>query len=226
MLLAPGLSDRELIATLAARTLIEIQAVLFNAETPFVFTSGKTSPVYIDCRKILGFPRARTLLTDFAITTLIRDVGVESFDVIAGGETAGIPFAAWIADRLDLPMAYIRKKPKGFGRMAQIEGHMPEGARVLLVEDLTTDGGSKVKFVDAIRQAGGVVDHTFVHFHYGIFPASLETMGQIGVKLHALTTWWDVLRVARENQYFTPETLAVVEDFLHRPHEWTPAATS
>ena len=222
MSLVSGLSDRQLIATLAARSLIEIQAVLFNAETPFVFTSGKVSPVYIDCRKILGFPRARRLLTDFAVTTLIRDVGVESFDVVAGGETAGIPFAAWIADRLDLPMAYIRKQPKGFARMAQIEGSMPEGARVLLVEDLTTDGGSKVKFVDAIRQAGGVVNHTFVLFHYGIFPASVKTMRQIGVDLHALTTWWDVLRVARENQYFPPETLAVVEDFLHRPTEWTP----
>jgi len=163
------------------------------------------------------------LLMDFAVTTLIRDVGVESFDVIAGGETAGIPFAAWIADRLDLPMAYIRKQPKGFGRMAQIEGHMPEGARVLLVEDLTTDGGSKVKFVDAIRQAGGVVEHAFVLFHYGIFPASVENMAKIAVNLHALTTWWDVLRVARENQYFPAETLAVVEDFLQRPNEWTPA---
>ena len=89
---------------------------------------------------------------------------------MAGGETAGIPFAAWIAERLALPMLYVRKKPKGFGRDAQIEGAMAEGARVLLVEDLTTDGGSKLRFAEALRAAGAEVAHTFVVFYYGIFP--------------------------------------------------------
>src|SRR3546814_19986445 len=82
---------------------------------------------------------------DMAVGLLARDAGYEAFDAVAGGETAGIPFAAWIAERLSLPMVYVRKKPKGFGRNAQIEGAFPEGARVLLVEDLATDGGSKLK---------------------------------------------------------------------------------
>ena len=99
-----------------------------------------------------------------------RKVGFESLDAIAGGETAGIPFAAWIADRLSLPMLYVRKQPKGFGRNAQIEGQLADGARVLLVEDLASEGTSKLNFVRAIRQAGGEIGHTFVIFNYGIFP--------------------------------------------------------
>ena len=79
---------------------------------------------------------------------------VDAFDSVAGGETAGIPFAAWFAERMGLPMQYVRKKPKGFGRDAQIEGQLKEGDRVLLVEDLATDGGSKIVFVDALRKPG------------------------------------------------------------------------
>jgi len=116
--------------------------------------------------------------------------------VIAGGETAGIPFAAWLADRLDLPMVYVRKKPKGFGRGAQIEGEWRSGARMLLVEDLATDGGSKVTFIEAIRKAEAVVSHTLVVFHYGIFKASTETLAKLGVTLHGLATWHDVVAEA------------------------------
>ena len=216
-------ADRETLTALAARLLIEIKAVHFNAETPYRFTSGWASPVYVDCRRIIAFPRARQAIIDFAVATLQRDVGFETLDVIAGGETAGIPFAAWIADRLGLPMQYIRKKPKGFGRDAQIEGVLAEGARTLLVEDLTTDGKSKVNFVNALRTAGAVVDHAFVVFHYGIFPQSLATMDQLGVRLHALATWWDVLDAARRHGYFDATTLGEVEKFLHAPVEWSVA---
>ena len=87
-------------------------------------------------------------------------------------------------------MQYIRKKPKGFGRNAQIEGDVVEGARTLLVEDLTTDSKSKINFVQALRDAGALVTDTFVVFHYGIFPQSHTNMANIGVRLHALATWW------------------------------------
>ena len=107
---------------------------------------------------------------DFSVTMLHRDVGFEQFDGVAGGETAGIPFAAWMAERLSLPMYYVRKKPKGFGRDAQIEGDSVENKRILLVEDLTTDGGSKLKFAEALRHAGAEVQHTLVVFYYDIFP--------------------------------------------------------
>src|SRR5512135_3750444 len=165
-------ADRAFIAETTAKMLLEVKAVLFSEGKPFIFTSGWASPVYIDCRKLIFYPRIRRQLVDFAAATLARDAGFEQFDVVAGGETAGIPYAAWIADRLGLPMLYVRKKPKGFGRNAQIEGDVREGARVLLVEDLATDGRSKLTFAEALRTAGCQVSHTFVVFHYGIFKES------------------------------------------------------
>jgi orotate phosphoribosyltransferase len=211
------------IAAQAAGILLEIKALLFNAEKPFIFTSGWASPVYTDCRRIISFPRARRALMDFAVTTIEREVGYESLDAVAGGETAGIPFAAWMAERMALPMQYIRKKPKGFGRDAQIEGVIHEGQRVLLVEDLATDARSKVNFVNALRSAGASVSDAFVIFHYGIFPQSATTMAGINVRLHALCTWWDVLAVARDKGYFDEATLAEVEKFLHDPVGWSAA---
>ena len=122
--------------------------------------------------------------------------------MIAGGETAGIPFAAMLAERLALPMIYVRKAPKGHGRNAQIEGHMPEGARVLVIEDLTTAGGSMFKFIDAIRTAGGVVDHGIALFYYDIFPEARGQMKDKGVTLLNIATWRDVLAVAKEQKLF------------------------
>src|SRR5436853_2829546 len=113
-------------AGITARILLETASVLFRPEDPFTFTSGLRSPVYIDCRRLISFPRARRKLMDLAAELIERHSGFESLDAIAGGETAGIPFAAWIADRLSLPMLYVRKQPKGFGRNAQIEGECKE----------------------------------------------------------------------------------------------------
>jgi len=165
-------ADKSFIADMTAKMMLEVKAVHFSEGKPFVFTSGWASPVYIDCRKLISYPRVRTALIDFATATIVREVGFEQFDTVAGGETAGIPYAAWIADRLSLPMQYVRKKPKGFGRGAQIEGHIEEGARTLLVEDLTTDGRSKVNFCQALRDAGAIVEHVLVMFYYDIFPES------------------------------------------------------
>lgn len=211
------------IARTTARILLEIKAIHFNVAKPFIFTSGWASPTYIDCRKIISFPRARTQLMAMAVETIDREIGYESIDAVAGGETAGIPFSAWIADRMNLPMLYVRKKPKGFGRNALIEGDMKPGARVLLVEDLTSDGRSKIHFVKGLRDAGADVQHAFVLFHYGIFRESKENMDAIGVKLHALCTWWDVLELAEEQKYFAPADLAEVRKFLERPAEWSAA---
>lgn len=216
-------ADRDTIARQTARMLLEIQAVHFTSGKPFIFTSGWASPVYTDCRKIISYPRLRAGLMDFACATLLRDVGYEQFDVVAGGETAGIPFAAWMADRLGLPMQYIRKKPKGFGRNAQIEGNVVEGARALLVEDLATDGGSKLGFVKALRDAGQPCAHCFVVFYYDIFAHAKGAMDDLGVTLHALATWWDVLAVAKQGNYFDTATIGEVEKFLHAPAEWSAA---
>lgn len=213
--------DSDVIARETAKILLETRSVLFNAKEPFTFTSGAKSPVYVDCRRLISFPHARSVLMDFAAGKILRECGYETFDMVAGGETAGIPFSAFIAERLELPMLYIRKKPKGFGRMAQIEGCMDEeGKNVLLVEDLLSVGTSKTLFVDALRASGAVVESIFVLFHYDIYPSSKRMLEEAGVNLVSLATWWDVLRTARSLDYFDDETLDAVEGFLKDPESF------
>lgn len=213
---------KEEIARLTAQMLIEIGAIDFNAREPFTHASGKQAPTYVDCRKLISYPRIRATLMDFMAVSIMREAGFEAFDNIAGGETAGIPFSALVAERLALPMSYVRKKPKGYGRNARIEGVMTEGQRVLLVEDLTTDGGSKLSFVDAIRETGATCSATAVIFNYGIFEGVTETLAAHGVQLIHLCTWWDVFAEAKARGAYDPEALAAVEAYLHDPAGWKP----
>lgn len=210
-------------ARTTSRILLETNSVLMRPDEPFTLTSGRQSPVYVDCRRLIAFPRARRRLMDMAAELIEQVVGFESLDIVAGGETAGIPFAAWIADRMMLPMCYVRKKPKGFGRNARIEGDLREGQRSILIEDLATDGGSKLSFVEALREAGAECAHTFVIFHYDIFPAGIETLRREGVSLHALATWWDVIAVAEAEGALDAAGLKTVRAFLENPEGWTPA---
>lgn len=216
-----GFHDKALVAELTAQMLLEVQAVHFRADEPYRFTSGLASPVYIDCRKLISYPRLRNTLMDFAASTILQEVGFESLDAIAGGETAGIPFAAWIADRLSLPMLYVRKQAKGFGRDAQIEGAFADNERVLLVEDLTTDGRTKIRFCETLINAGLDVKNTFVLFNYGIFPETNDILARHGIRMHYLATWWDVLHAAKKLSYFDNNTLESVENFLNSPLEWS-----
>ncbi|MEM9342828.1 MAG: orotate phosphoribosyltransferase [Pseudomonadota bacterium] len=211
------------IARLTASMLLEIDAIDFRPHEPFTLASGLPSPTYIDCRKLISFPRIRSTLMDFLAVTVMRDAGFEAFTNIAGGETAGIPFAAMVADRMALPMTYVRKKPKGYGRNARIEGVMGEGDRVLLVEDLATDGGSKLSFVDAIRETGATCHHTAVLFFYDIFPEAAPALAKHGITIHHLSTWADVVEVARDAGKFSKDTLDEVEKFLASPRDWQAA---
>ncbi|MFV0336328.1 MAG: orotate phosphoribosyltransferase [Tropicimonas sp.] len=215
--------DDATMARISASMLLEVGAVHFNATEPFTLASGLPSPTYIDCRKLISFPRIRATLMDFLTAKVMRDAGFEAFTNVAGGETAGIPFAALVAERMGLPMTYVRKKPKGYGRNARIEGLMNEADSVLLVEDLTTDGGSKLSFVDAIRDTGARCAHTAVIFYYGIFPETTKTLGDHGVALHHLCTWHDVLREARARRSFDEQTLSEVAAFLDDPRAWQAA---
>ena len=218
---SPSFPDKKTIAELTSRMLLEVEAVRFYTDKPFIFTSGLASPVYTDCRRLISFPRVRNALMDFGASTIARNVGFEAFDAVAGGETAGIAFAAWMADRLGLPMQYVRKQPKGFGRNAQIEGELKEGARVLLVEDLASEGTSKLNFVRAIRQAGGRIDDAFVIFNYGIFPQIDTSLAAEGITLLALATWWDVAATAERLGRFAPGQYASIESFLKNPEGWS-----
>jgi len=205
---------------LIAKLLLEIEAVHLRPNAPFTLTSGRLSPVYIDCRKIISFPLARNKVMDLAQQKVEQVIGFAGIDAIAGGETAGIPYAAFLSDRMHLPMLYIRKKPKGFGRDAQIEGELKEGQRVLLIEDLATDGGSKVNFIEAIRKAGGRIAHTLVIFHYGIFPQSTKILAEMGVNLHGLATWRDIYDVAIAQHLLNEDEAASIKAFLENPEDW------
>jgi len=206
-----------------ARFLLDIKAVNFRPDEPYMLTAGWASPVYIDCRWVISFPEARKAMIQHGVNMLEQEIGFANIDSVAGGETAGIPYAAWIAESTGKPMQYIRKKPKGFGRNAQIEGNLIEGSRVLLVEDLTTDGGSKINFVNALRDAGAQVSDAFVVFFYGVFPGALDELKAMGVNLHYLTTWHEVLSEAEKGQYFSSKDIEGVREFLADPVGWSVA---
>lgn len=204
-----------------ARILLEIGAVNFRPEEPYILTSGWSSPVYIDLLRVISFPRARRKITRLSAAAITREVGFESIDAIAGGETAGIPYAAWISNKLSLPMLYVRRQAKKFGRNEQIEGLLREGDRVLLVGDLASDGTSKVNFCQVLRQGGAEVKHAFVVFFYGVFPGAMKTLEEVGVEMVYLANWWDILDVAEEDGYFDKAAIEEVRKFLHDPIAWS-----
>lgn len=216
-------NDRQTISDATAKMLLEVKAVHFNAEKPFIFTSGWASPVYIDCRKLISFPQERTAVLDRALDLTVERIGLDEIDAIAGGETAGIPYAAWLAELTEKPMLYVRKKAKGFGRNARIEGDPRPGWRVLLVEDLATDGASKLSFADALREADMRVGDALVVFFYAIFPGALDLLAAHGLRLHYLATWWDVLAALEAAGQHDAATLASVRAFLADPVGWSAA---
>ena len=212
----------ETIARTTAKFLLEINAIHFNSVSPFILTSGLKSPVYIDCRKLISYPKARSILINFCSDIVINKIGLDKVESLVGGETAGIPFASFLASKLELPMHYVRKKPKGFGVNNYIEGNNIKGKRVILVEDLTTDGGSKIKFCNSIRKAGATVEETIVLFYYNIFDDVQDKLKKSGINLNYLACWWDILNYCKEDQsIIDKETIIQIEKFLIAPEEWS-----
>lgn len=214
------MTSADAIARETARILLDTQSVLFNIDPPFTYTSGRKGPVYIDCRRLISFAKERKTLMDYAAQAISAQAG--DVDVIAGGETAGIPYAAYISDRLNLPMIYVRKKAKGIGRNAQIEGNLENNKRVLICEDLQNYGNSVKVFVDALRAADATVDTVFVIFTYG-HESAKKFMEDEGLKLISLCNWRAVIDLAREEKRFDEKVLTSVEDFLADPVAWSVA---
>ena len=187
-----------------ATYLQRMDAVLVDAAEPFVLTSGESSPVYADCRRVIADPEVRR-----AVVGAFAEIA-ERYrpEIIAGGETAGIPLAALLAEKMSLPMVYIRKKRKDFGKKTLIEGGISlRGRRLLLVEDLSTDGGSKSHFINAINADGGSVAAVLVIFSYG-----LEK--ELGAPLEPLLTWDDFLPMAEKSGYLSAAQATTVRDYL------------
>jgi orotate phosphoribosyltransferase len=200
-----------------ARHLLEVDAFRFDPDRPVLTPSGRSTPIIVDTRPLVGYPRLRRRLVATAADRLAETCGVEAFDAVAGAEVGGLAMAAWLADTLALPMLYVRKQPKGFGRNAAIEGRLDEGMRVLLVDDVATDGTSKLAFVDALRAAGARVEHALVVCAAAIWPEADRRLRDAGLALHALTTWPHLAAAAREQARLPAALLDEIDAYLGDP---------
>ena len=202
-----------------AELLLTTEAIQVYKERPFVFVSGRVSPVYIDCRRLLSFPEPRDEIVEALAQIARRDIGLEAMDVVAGGETAGIPYAAFVAHFLRKPMIYIRKNPKGYGQSNQIEGVLKPGQRVTLVEDLVTDGFSKLRFNIGVRAQDARITQCLCVFGYSADSLGLnegkKNLADHDIELHTLCNWDDVLNTGQQNEYFSDEGRGQIVDFLH-----------
>ena len=177
-----------------ANILLSIGCVNINFKNKFILTSGKKSPVYVDCRKLVSFPKEREIIIN-EMSKQIKDI-YKGEIIIAGGETAGIPYSSFISQKLKLPMVYIRKQPKGFGKGKLIEGEFRKKSKSILIEDMATDGGSKIHFINSMRKAHLSVKDIFVVFFYDIYPSAKENMKKMRVNLNYLASWKDILEVS------------------------------
>jgi len=191
-------------------------AVKFNTKSPFQLASGNYSPIYINCRQVLSDIAFMGLFTSSA-RIILQIAGVKS-DVIAGGETAGIPLSAYLAQHYALPMMYVRKKKKGYGLANLVEGGDPTGKHVLLVEDLITDGGSKVHFIESIRAAGGVIEEALVLFDRQ--QGGEKLLRSIGVRLHSIIDLNSTINVAKEYDIMFENDLISLNNYLNNPEDW------
>tara|TARA_Y100000590_G_scaffold400972_1_gene485511 strand:+ start:3351 stop:3998 length:648 start_codon:yes stop_codon:yes gene_type:complete len=201
-----------------AKILLDIDAIKFSFSNPFILTSGKKSPIYVDCRKLISYTKERNLILNFAEEYFKKNKIF--FDILAGGETAGIPYASFLAERLKKPMIYIRKQPKGFGKNNQIEGDFKINQTAILIEDLATDGGSKIIFLDALRKAQINVFEIFVIFYYDIFDLSQTALGNMDITLHYLCTWKNIINILQKEKILKLEDIENLKFFLNEPENW------
>ena len=196
-----------------AEHLLRTGAVTINTEKQFVYTSGIVSPIYTDNRMLLSFPMERRRIVGLLAEAVVRSGGLDSFEVVAGVATAGISWAALLADRLDKPMVYVRSEAKEHGKRQQIEGVLREGDRAIVLEDLVSTGGSVIEAANGVREAGGIADDAFALFTYNM-PASLRNFQGARLRIHTLTTIQDLLPVAIELGYITADQRKVVDAWL------------
>ena len=201
-----------------AEILINIESVKFSFDQPYTLTSGKKSPVYVDCRKIISYTKERNKVLDYA-EQYIKQNNL-CFEILAGGETAGIPYAAFLAERLQKPMIYIRKQPKGFGGNQQIEGNFNDNQKAILIEDLTTDGASKVVFIEVLRKFNINVSDIFVIFYYDIFNLSKTPLATLNVNMHYLCTWKNIINIVQKNKILSVNEINNLKYFLSEPEKW------
>jgi orotate phosphoribosyltransferase len=199
-----------------AHNLLQINAVKLSPQNPFTWASGIKSPIYCDNRITLSFPAVRNLIINGFVE---KSKAFEPFDIVAGVATAGIPHGALLADRLAKPFIYVREKAKSHGRQNQIEGLITEGSRVLVIEDLISTGGSSLKAVEALREAGCVVVGILAIFTYG-FDKATAVFKEANCTFDTLSDYDTLIAQAIDNQYVMPEELATLSAWRQSPETW------
>jgi orotate phosphoribosyltransferase len=209
--------DMEAIKKQFAAKLLEVKAIKLQPNDPFTWASGWKSPIYTDNRKTLGFASVRSFVK-LELCHLIQQEFPEA-EAVAGVATGAIAQGALVADELQLPYCYVRPKPKDHGMGNQVEGELKKGAKVVVVEDLISTGGSSLKAVEALRQYGVEVVGMVASFTYG-FPVAEEAFRQAGVRLVTLSDYAAVLEQAAETGYIKPEEIEVLTEWRKSPNTW------
>lgn len=205
------------LASQIAADLLDIQAVYLKPENPFTWASGIKSPIYTDNRITLSYPETRNLIENSFVDT-IKDYFPE-VEVIAGTATAGIPHGAIIADKMSLPFAYIRSKPKDHGAGNQIEGRVLKGQKMVIIEDLISTGGSVLDAAAAAKREGADVLGVVAIFTYEL-PKASQNFEEAGVQLITLSTYSDLIQVAKEKGYITADGLQLLQKFKEDQENW------
>ncbi len=191
-------------------------AIMVDIENPYRLVSGNYSPIYINCRALISSSVFQDL---FVVTSrLVLSINQVNFDIVAGGETAGIPFAAFLSRSISRPMIYVRKAEKTHGISSRIEGKVEKGDCVLLVEDLITDAGSKLSFVHSLSEVGTKVKDILVVFDR--LQGGKQALAQQNIRLHSLTDMTMVISEAESSALFTDETLKSIREYLTSPLDW------
>lgn len=201
-----------------AKILLDINAVKVKTNPPFKWVSGIYSPVYCDNRLLISYPEGRTKVVE-GFKKIIQDQNLTP-EVIAGTATAAIPWAAFVAHDLGLPMVYIRPEPKGHGAGKQIEGVIKEGQKVLIVEDLISTGGSSIKAAEAVkRECQGVVTDIVAIVTWELQKAA-DRFNEAGLNLTTLTNFTNIIGLAAQTGAIQPEEEAKVLEFKQDPPAW------
>lgn len=204
-----------------AETALQIRAIRLQPEDPFTWASGYRMPIYNDNRLLLGNATTRTVVVD-GFLSLLESEGLQAgrdFDVVAGTATAGIPWATSIADRLGLPLVYVREKPKTHGVKKRVEGPLAEGQRVIVIEDLISTGGSSVSALEGVREQGGKADYCFAIFSYGISEAAKQ-FENAHAKCRSILQFDDLLKVASEKGAISKEGQTLLSAWKSDPFGW------
>lgn len=200
-----------------AQILLELGAISLNLKQPYRYASGILSPVYTDCRVLMAYPDKRRTIRDLYIDAIHKSN--ITFEVIAGTATAGVPHAAWIADKLNLPMVYVRGKAKDHGKENLMEGIIKQGQKAIVIEDLISTGESAINSVNAVRQAGGEISYVFSIITYGLAQAD-KNLAENNLKLISLTDFNQVVTQAQIINQISKDEVSAILDWAKDPLNW------